>query len=525
MGLRTGKRLTRRTSMLTLAGAAGTVLAACGEVEVRYVQGPAGPAGPAGQQGARGAVGGAGTQGAAGSAGQTIVVEKEKPIIVEKIVEVPAQAKPTQILRFWTVWWGWHGPGANGERSKPWKELVDMWNARGTSTPVVLEANPPTTEAQAKMRAVGGTSGVWQAKIIAATAAGLQPDFVDPNLNQSQEFGAGGIAVDLAPFIKQDKEYAATLDDFLPYLLETSYWKGQLWSLPITSEADLPYTNLDHVQQAGLQPLKQGYTWDDLVEYCQTLQTFHGPGEQTNKWAFAHAYNWHNFWNLLKQNGGDVYNEDYTKLTLNSPEGIETIQWLMDLVHKHKVHDQHPEWFEAKGMNRPDFRKGQITLFYETAAKRVITWAEAIGGLDKMYVSPPPTKKQAFTIAGGRQFTQFKTEPGREEAGWNFLRWLTSTDGLAHYSAGTIFMPARKSILTHPKWLAVMKLAPQFQTFLDQQKFGFRPFHPTLNKASRHMGAAINETWKNPNAAPKTLFDEAARQMTVLLEDFRASGG
>ena len=82
----TGKRLTRRTSMLTLAGAAGAVLAACGEVEVRYVQGPAGPAGPSGQQGARGGAGTAGTKGAAGSAGQTIVIEKEKPIIVEKVV-------------------------------------------------------------------------------------------------------------------------------------------------------------------------------------------------------------------------------------------------------------------------------------------------------------------------------------------------------------------------------------------------------------------------------------------------------
>ena len=133
---------------------------------------------------------------------------------------------------------------------------------------------------------------------------------------------------------------------------------------------------------------------------------------------------------------------------------------MMDLVHKHKIHTQHPEWYEAKGLTRPSFRKGEITLFYETSAKRVITWAQDIGGLDKMYVSPPPTQKQAFTIAFGRQFTQFKTEPAREEAGWGFLRWLTSTDGLAHYSAGTMFMPARRSILTHPKWLAVMKIAP-----------------------------------------------------------------
>ena len=145
-------------------------------------RGRPGPAGPAGQQGTRGAVGGAGTQGAAGSAGQTIVVEKERPIIVEKIVEVPAQAKPTQVLRAWTVWWGWHGPGANGERAVPLKELVDMWNEQGTNTPVILEPTPATTEA---MKQAGSQGGIWEAKVIAATAAGQQPDFVDPNLHQS----------------------------------------------------------------------------------------------------------------------------------------------------------------------------------------------------------------------------------------------------------------------------------------------------------------------------------------------------
>ena len=57
------------------------------EVEIRYVQGLPGPAGPAGRQGERGATGAAGAQGAAGAAGQTIVVEKEKPVVVEKVVE------------------------------------------------------------------------------------------------------------------------------------------------------------------------------------------------------------------------------------------------------------------------------------------------------------------------------------------------------------------------------------------------------------------------------------------------------
>ena len=52
-----------------------------GVVEVRYVEGPPGPRGPAGPQGERGATG---AKGAVGATGQTIVVEKEVPVVIEK---------------------------------------------------------------------------------------------------------------------------------------------------------------------------------------------------------------------------------------------------------------------------------------------------------------------------------------------------------------------------------------------------------------------------------------------------------
>ena len=56
-------------------------------------------------------------------------------------------------------------------------------------------------------------------------------------------------------FIRHDKEYADSMDDFFPHLLDSSYWNGQLWSLPQETNADLPYTNLAFVREAGLEPL------------------------------------------------------------------------------------------------------------------------------------------------------------------------------------------------------------------------------------------------------------------------------
>ena len=92
-------RVIRRRYLGGAAATLGGVLAAaCGEVEIRYVQGPPGPAGPAGAQGERGAAGAAGAKGAAGAAGQTIVVEKEKPVVVEKeVVKEVVVEKPVVV--------------------------------------------------------------------------------------------------------------------------------------------------------------------------------------------------------------------------------------------------------------------------------------------------------------------------------------------------------------------------------------------------------------------------------------------
>ena len=42
--------------------------------------------------------------------------------------------------------------------------------------------------------------------------------------------------------------------------------------------------------------------------------------------------------NFLRSAGEDYVNKERTKTTLNTPGDVETFQWLVDLVLKHKVH-------------------------------------------------------------------------------------------------------------------------------------------------------------------------------------------
>ncbi len=195
-----------------LGGAAaalgGLLAAACGEIEVRYVQGPAGPAGPAGAQGERGATGAPGAKGAAGAAGQTqtivqekvvtvekpVVVEKvvtvDRPVVVEKTVEVPAKAAPLRRVVLWTYFWR---AGANmSERGTGFLDLTNQWNAQGTNITMGLEP-------------LSGQGTTNTAKVIASYAAGVPPDLLHSAYWDKGVYGIRDMVVELeGTFIKAD---------------------------------------------------------------------------------------------------------------------------------------------------------------------------------------------------------------------------------------------------------------------------------------------------------------------------------
>ena len=509
-------RVIRRRYLGGAAAALGGLLAAaCGEIEVRYVQGPAGPAGPAGSQGERGTAGAAGSKGAVGAVGQSQVVVQEKvvtvekPVIVEKVVEkrveieVPAQAAPPRRVVIWTLFWR---GGNMSERGVGWLDLANRWNAQGTNITFNLEP-------------VSGQGANTTAKVIANYAAGTHPDLHHHSFRWTLGWGVQGMAVELSDFVKQDKEYSANMDDFYPHLLSSCMWRGNLWSVPNETNADLPYTNLGIVREAGLEPLKAGFTWDDWADYLKAIQAHLGPGKQSGKWAIGGMASWVQMVNLLKQAGGEIFNEDRMKSTFNSPAGIEAGQYFSDLVHKHQVHTPHGDYFKASGQEPPAFRRGTIAKFYETSAYRIVQWAQDIGGLENMYITPAPTKKQSFTGTFGSNDVMFKTNTEQQEAAWQVLRWITSTEPAAHYTKVIHFLPARRSILQVPEYQQILKDVPQFQTFVDTLEHAYRPTHPEFGQYIGDINNTMRGIQKEPRAVKDDL-DQLVRTINAKMDDF-----
>ena len=325
-------RVIRRRYLGGAAAALGGVLAAaCGEVEIRYVQGPAGPAGPAGAQGERGATGAAGAQGQAGAAGQTIVVEKEKPVVVEKevvkevVVEKPVVVEkvvekvvaPTtgpKNITFDTDW------GPSGPRAEVIKRAMELYN----------EMHP---EVNVDVRIDAGREQAKSGSVFARTAVLIAADDMgDLFLWAGYVFvywAKRGLFADLTPFMKQ---WGRTRDQYIgpPQHEIWPYPNGKIWGLPFQGGTGDYMYNKSVLDRHGIEP-DDSWTFDDLIETAKQVQD-----PENGLWGLP-TPGWNTVLNTMYNIGGEKGADNGEKYLFDTPVGHQAIQFWEDLIHRHRV--------------------------------------------------------------------------------------------------------------------------------------------------------------------------------------------
>jgi raffinose/stachyose/melibiose transport system substrate-binding protein len=269
-------RVVRRTYLGGAAAVVGGLLAAaCGEVEIRYVQGPAGPAGAAGAQGARGAAGAAGAKGAAGAAGQsqTVVQEKvvtvEKPVVVEKVVEKVVERASSRLV-------AWTGPtiGSVGPGADLWTKLDALF----------ADMHPEIQLTRSRPARPKGKSN--DDVLIAAAAAGIAPDVYSVNVTAWQQARLVELGLPLA----LDRYYAQkpNLNRIYRWMREQARFNGRLYGVPHEMEFIAFWYNAKVFEKHGLEIPS---TWEELLKAAQTLLSAKVmPIAEQAHWNYGHLY-------------------------------------------------------------------------------------------------------------------------------------------------------------------------------------------------------------------------------------------
>ncbi len=179
----------------------------------------------------------------------------------------------------------------------------------------------------------------WFAKIDSSLAAGIPPDVVQGPVSEAAKYIPLGALSPIDDYMT-DEERA----DLVEAVTEESSFEGQnfLWPWRLSFGGGIQINATLWKEHGAEELLPTGDTRRWLMDDC--LEAFKRTTVDTDGDGTTDLYGTvlmtdihYHVTQFLFGFGARLFNEDETEVILNSPEGVEGLQWLLDLENEHQV--------------------------------------------------------------------------------------------------------------------------------------------------------------------------------------------
>ncbi|MEO6434729.1 MAG: sugar ABC transporter substrate-binding protein, partial [Tepidisphaeraceae bacterium] len=279
---------------------------------------------------------------------------------------------------------------------------------------------------------------MYDGKLLTLIAGKVAPDVFHVTQSNFPAFAAKEITLPLDEFAANDVEFR--LSDLYPVLTDAMRHKGKLVGLPSDFSTIVMFYNRDLFDKHGVAHPKEGWTWDDFLATAHKLTKDTDGDGRSDIWGTANqpAYNRWPAWVWMA--GGDIFNKDVTRCTMDSPASIEGFTYYTDLSLKQKVAPR-PNLLE-QDMYQQLFASSRIGMIADSryAYKKYLR-VRKLGF--KWDLAPMPRGKQHATtyIWGGNCIFRGTKHP---KECWEFLKFMTGPEGAdVTLEAGNALPPYR----------------------------------------------------------------------------------
>jgi multiple sugar transport system substrate-binding protein len=286
-------------------------------------------------------------------------------------------------------------------------------------------------------------------KLQALFAAGTPPDMFRQETAGMAFFASRDQMASLDPFLKRDKY---DLSDFFPNAWELWKWKGKHYGLPFLG-IRIVFFNRALTQQVGTKVpttwKDASWTWDAFLEACKKATV--SQGTSASRWGAAELSAGRRDWQpWVWSNGGDLFNADGTQVLLDQPPAMEAIQFLADLIHKHRVAPT-PDELKAQGGRTNLFQAGNLLLYHNpvnnvAANRKGVSFDWSLSGL------PRGKAKTAASSGGGVGWFLTASSKVKDET-WELMKVLASKEGVRLEAVRGEAPPSRRSVANDPEFV------------------------------------------------------------------------
>lgn len=262
--------------------------------------------------------------------------------------------------------------------------------------------------------------------LVTAIAGGNAPDVVYFNPDFIPKYAEEDLLVPLDD-LRDD------WDDFYQSSLDSMTWDGTLYGAPLLMQYQTAYCNSTAMAEAGVE--KCPTTWDELRE---TAPKFADAGYFATEYNGVGTLN-QSYYVYLWQAGGQVLSDDLQSAAFNSPEGLEALEFIKEMVDEGWVPEQ------PLSVNEPfeQTAVGKAKVGY--VPRSSLTGTRTVVDPEIIQTVPPMTNKVQVQSGSVGAWSIFNTSDSVEAAkAW--VRYLSDEEFIAEYDGATGYLPPRQSV-------------------------------------------------------------------------------
>jgi multiple sugar transport system substrate-binding protein len=238
---------------------------------------------------------------------KTVVVEKEKIVEKEKVVTAtPVTAQPVTVT--WMNWWG-------GAREPLMLEIVARFQEENPLITVENQVQPWDNRVQ---------------RAATAVASSDPPSLIMVPRVEAQKFAHEDLIIPIDSYIEANNVDVEEV--FYPTEINNMRWAGKTYSYPLPTGGGASciwFYNKNVFRDAGLDPENTPETWQEVEEIIKATTVLEdGVLQKMGLSGIGSG----NFPEWTYNNNGKFYSDDMRQLLFNSPEGVETLEWMNHLM-------------------------------------------------------------------------------------------------------------------------------------------------------------------------------------------------
>jgi multiple sugar transport system substrate-binding protein len=350
-------------------------------------------------------------------------------------------------------------------------------------------------------------------KLSTAIAGGSGPDLALNDTSTAQARAKNGVTVNVSPYIARD---GINLEDYFPILVNRLKYNDRMYGMPNDTDVRVLFYNKDAFKDAGLDPEKPPTNWAEVEEYADKLTKYNDKG-QIAQMGFLPTMGNLGFHTLAWTNGGGFWDKDMNP-TFNSPENIETLEWMVRMQQKYTKKALSAFAVQNGALAYSPFIAGKVAMIVDTN-NLYVQIDKYAPDLNYGVATIPYQKNMASWSAGFDLEIINNQDKLREQAAWQLMKFMTTkeTQMRVHKVAGSLV--GNIAAATDPEFMS----NPVWATIVDQMQYS--RFIEIVDASPSWHGVLQGETGGaiNGDISAKEALDAAQTNMENEIKKYKAT--